>query len=283
MHLTIVLCLLLTADLAWGYVCLKKNILLFSPLNDIGLTAWTKTYGGHQLEYTAWFFVLLILLALFCVNTFVCTTDRVLRLVRLRSHYKTKRFFFRFAPHVMHYALIIILSGYLGSYMFAHVLDTRTLIPGASMTLPGTESKILLKSFDPKYYQGTRLAAFHKHVLKPKARLLLIDGEHRQTAILQYNRPVRFKGYGIFLKDFSPKKQGGMGMKTRIDLSIRKDPGVFLYLIGMLIFTAGMVGYLADWIFLRRPIKDATAKNNFAAAEVRDHRSSKTKSYKNLS
>ncbi len=257
LHLTIILCLLLMLDLAWGYVCLKTNTLLFSPLNDIGLTAWVNTYGYYKLEYTAWFFVLLILLTLFCLNTFVCTTDRVIRLVRLRSQLRTKRFYFRFAPHVMHYALIIILSGYLGSYMFAHILDTQTLIPGASMTIPGSQAQIVFKSFQPKFYQGRRLATFNNHVIQPRANLLLIDDQSRQKATLQYNRPVIFKGYGIFLKDFYPKKRdGGMGLQTRIDFTIRKDPGVLLYLIGMVLFTLGMGVYMTDWILFRRVKKE---------------------------
>ena len=121
-HLTIVLCLLLAADLSFGYVCLNRNEILFAPLNDVGLIAWINTYGRCNLKSTAWLLALLVLLTLFCINTFVCTTDRVARLIRHRKKYPRLRLLFRLAPHLMHYALILILTGYLSSYTFARVL-----------------------------------------------------------------------------------------------------------------------------------------------------------------
>lgn len=245
-HLTIALCLMLAADLIWGYVCLKRHTTLFAPMNDIGLVAWTRTYGYGNLVHTAWFFILLGLLALLCVNTFVCTTDKVTRLLSRRKHFKPQHLFFKFAPHVMHYALIVILAGYLASYLFAQVLDTRTLVLDKSIPLADTNGRITFTEFIPEFYQGDRLPAFEDRVLRPRARLWLTDAEHHRTAILSSNGPVYFKGYTVFLKDFAPKKKGGMELRTRIDLSIRKDPGVRLYLAGILLFTVGLVMYVAE-------------------------------------
>jgi hypothetical protein len=252
-YLTVVLCLLLAADLACGYLCLNRRTTLFAPLNDIGLTAWIDTYGRHNLAYTAWFFILLGLLTLLCINTFACTTDHVVGLVRSRASFTRQRLLFKFAPHVMHYAMIIILAGYLSSYLFARVLVTRTLVPGTSMILPGTEGRITFESFDPVYYQGDRLPVFRNRVLRPRARLLLTDGDRHQAALLTGNRPVRFKGYGIFLKDFAPKeKEGGMDRRVRIDMNIRKDPGVRFSMAGMLLFSAGLGMYLAEWMLFKK-------------------------------
>lgn len=257
-HLTVILCLLLAVDLTCGYVCLNRRTTLFAPLNDIGLAAWIDTYGRYNLAYTAWFFILLGLLTLLCVNTFVCTTDHVAALMRTRALFSFHRLFFKFAPHVMHYALIVILAGYLSSYLFAQVLDARTLVPGASMTLPDTKARINFEDFDPVYYRSDRLPAFRDRVLRPRARLLLTDGDRRRAAVLTANRPVNFKGYGIFLKDFAPKeKEGGMDRRIRIDMSIRKDPGVRFYMAGMLLFTAGLVMYLVEWFFFRKVKKEA--------------------------
>jgi hypothetical protein len=248
-HLTVVLCLLLTADLAWGYIGLNRHTSLFRPLNDIGLATWLGTYGRHNIAHTAWFFLLLGLLALLCVNTFVCTTDRVLWLLKRRHRFEPRRLLFKFAPHVMHYAMIIILAGYLCSYLFSQVLDTRTLVPGKTMTLPGTQLQITFTNFNPEYYQGDRLPAFKNRVLQPNAGLLLSDGQQRQTKVLSLNRPVRFNGYLIVLKSFSPKKAGGsMSRRQRISLSIRKDPGVRFYLAGVVLFTLGLLIYLFEWM-----------------------------------
>ena len=258
-HLTVVLCLLLTADLAWGYICLNRHTSLFRPLNDIGLVTWLGTYGRHNVAQTAWFFVLLGLLGLLCVNTFVCTTERVLWLVKRRHRFGPRRMLFKFAPHIMHYAMIVILAGYLCSYLFSQVLDTRTLVPGKTMTLPGTQLQITFTGFDPEYYQGDRLPAFKNRVLHPNAGLLLSDGQHRQSKTLSLNRPVRFNGYLIVLKSFSPKKSSGsMSRRQRISLSIRKDPGVRFYLAGVVLFTLGLLIYLIDWMTPKKRKADRT-------------------------
>jgi cytochrome c biogenesis protein ResB len=262
-HLTVVLCLLLTADLAWGYICLNRRVTLFAPLNDIGLATWLDTYGRHNIAHTAWFFLLLGLLALLCVNTFVCTTERALWLVQKRKRFGPRRLLFKFAPHVMHYAMIVILAGYLCSYLFSQVLDTRTLVPGKTMTLPGTQAQITFTAFNPVYYKGDRLPAFKNRVLQPNAGLLLTNGEHRQSKTLSLNRPVRFQGYYIVLKSFSPKKKGGlMSTQARISLSIRKDPGVRFYLAGVVLFTLGLLIYLFEWMAPKKRKTDKDSELN---------------------
>lgn len=249
-RLTVVLCWLLALDLSWGYFSLNGRSPLFAPLNDIGLAAWITTYGRHNLIHTVWFYILLGLLALLCLNMFVCTTDRVAALLGRRSHLKTRRLFFKLAPHLMHYALILILAGYLSSYLFARVLDMRTLVPGSSLTLPGTKAKVTFTDFDPVYYRGKNLPAFKNRILQPRARLTINTGTRPDERILSLNRPMWVKGYGIFLKDFSPKsKASGMARRPRIDVSIRKDPGVKFYLAGIVLFTVGLGVYLAEWVF----------------------------------
>ena len=246
-HLTVALCLLLTVDLSIGYICLNRHTTLFAPLNNIGLATWSQTYGRCNLGHTAWFFMLLALLALLGVNTFVCTTDRVISLIVRRRHYSPRRLVFKFAPHMMHYAMIVILSGYLCSYLFAQVLVTRTLIPGVPFNLPGTDARITLIEFDPLYYDGGRLPAYENRVLQPRAKLKITQGDRQQMAILTVNRPLRCHTYRLFLKDFNPKrKDAGMNRKVRIDLTVRKDPGVRLYLAGILLFTVGLALYLAE-------------------------------------
>lgn len=258
LQLTVVLSLLLTIDLTFGYICLNRRAPIFAPLNEIGLTVWLETYGRNNLAYTAWFYLLLVLLTLFGINTFVCTTNRVVMLVGRWKYFRPQRLFFKFAPHVMHYALLVILAGYLSSYLFAQVLDHRTLVIGTPISLPGTAAKITLESFDPEYYQADRLPSFKGRVLTPKARLRLTERDFSQTALLTGCGPVGFKGYAIFLKDFAPKmKGGGMNLQPRIDVIIRKDPGVKLYLAGILLFTAGMVIYLSEWVFEKKMTKEA--------------------------
>lgn len=254
-HLTIALCLLLTTDLVYGYFRLDRHTPLFTALNDVGLTTWIATYGRYNLPHTGWFFLLLGLLTLLACNTFVCTTNRVIQLLGAKNPRGRQRLLLKLAPHLMHYALIIILTGYLCSYLFTQVLTGSTLVPGAHLSLPGTKGQVTFAAFDPVYYQGDRLSFLKNEVITPNARLRLSDGQSSREVTLNCNRPVRFQGYSLYLRDFAPKSQGGMNMKTRIDLHIRKDPGVGLYLTGMVLFTLGLALYVYEWIFFKEASK----------------------------
>ncbi|WP_310598605.1 hypothetical protein [Desulfobulbus sp.] len=251
-NLTIGLCLLLTADLVWGYFSLNRRTPLFTPLNDMGLIPWMQTYGSHNLAATGWFFLLLILLALLAGNTFVCTTNRIVQLLAAGDGGKgaahRKRLALKLAPHIMHYGLIVILAGYLASYLCTQVLTGRTLVPGVPLSLPGTSGQVTLLAFEPEYYRGERLAFWRNEVIAAQARLLLDDGITQQEALLSCTRPVRFQGYSLHLRDFAPKSLRGMKMKTRVDLYVRKDPGVGLYLAGIALFTLGLALYIYEWI-----------------------------------
>ena len=247
--LTVGLCIVLSMDLIWGYFCLKRHTPLFTPLNDIGLYAWSVTYGRHNLAQTGWFFLLLALLTILVLNTFVCTTNRVRQMLATRRG--GFHFLLKLAPHIMHYALIVILGGYLCSYLFTEVLTGRTLVPGSHLSLPGTSGQVRLLAFEPQYYQGDRLGFMDNEVISARFRLLLDDGTNQREAVLTCTRPVRFQGYSLHLRNFAPKGQGGMKMKTRVDLFVRKDPGVGLYLAGMVFFTLGLLLYLYEWIMIR--------------------------------
>jgi len=256
-RLTIVLCVLLTLNAAWGYFCLHGNASLFMPMNDMGLIPWAMTYGRSSLLLTAWFFLLLVLLTLLVCNTFTCTTDRVFRLLRAGKTSTPMRLIFKLAPHLMHYALIIILAGYLCSYLFSQVLTGQTLVPGTHLSLPGTKGQVTFTSFAPEYYQGQRLDFFTDHILTPRANLLLSSEDSTREAILTATRPVRFQGYTLHMINFAPKSLGGMNMHTRIDLHIRKDSGVLLYLTGMALFSFGLLFYVCEWIFFKEVNKQS--------------------------
>ncbi|MGE4560798.1 MAG: hypothetical protein AB7E77_11395 [Desulfobulbus sp.] len=252
-NLTIVLCSLLTLDLIWGYFRLERHTALFVPLNDMGLPAWIRTYGSHNLEHTGWFFLLLLLLTCLAANTFVCTTNRVRQLFAARRG--GLLWLMKLAPHIMHYAVIIILAGYLCSYLCTEVLAGRTLVPGSRLSLPGASGQVGLLAFEPEYYHGTRLSFMDNEVITARAHLQLDDGITRREAVLGCTRPVRFQGYSLHLRNFAPKSLDGMKMKTRVDFFIRKDPGVGLYLAGMVLFTLGLLLYLIDWIMIREARK----------------------------
>lgn len=254
--LTVGLCLALVADLAAGYFRLKGNAHLFAPMSEVGLRQWFATYGRHNLQTTAWFYILLILLAALVVNTFACTTERVIRLARSRP----RRLVFRLAPHAMHYAVILMLAGYLVSYLASQVVASCVLVPGRAVRVTGTGLRIELRTWRPEYYHYGRMPAYAGRVLRPRAELALSSGRAEKTAVLEATGPVRFGGYGIFLKNYGPKQKGGMSSGIFLEVTIRRDPGLVFYFAGMSLFALGLVLYLYDRVVVKKIQGEALCK-----------------------
>ena len=245
-HLSLILCLLLAADAVWGYACIHRQTALFIPLNDMGLIPWTRTWGQSAPATSAWFFLLLILLALLALNTLACTLERLRQLWAVRTQFSLCRFLGKLGPHIMHLSVLLILLGYLASYTLAKT-EHGVLLPGRSLDLPGNAGKLHFTAFAHEAYQGKRMPLFQGEVIRPKAllRLEAADGTVREAA-LGFNRPVRLGGWSVHLEEFAPKHSGGMGLKPRIDLKMRRDPGVRLYFAGILLFCLGLGLYLPE-------------------------------------
>jgi cytochrome c biogenesis protein ResB len=254
-EIAIVLLLVMVVDLSVGFFVLQFGANPFRFLNDAGLPEWTQTYGRENLSETLWFFLLLALLFLLAVNTFVCTTLRVSALVRSRSAFPSRvRFAMKLSPHVMHYALIVILLGYLSSYLFAQVVPNNPLTVGKSVPMRPTQYSAKLASLEIDTSQSVRLGAWRKRALDARAEIHFLDdmGEVIRKGEVSTNNPLVFRGYSVHLKDFGPRsRMGGMSRQPFVNLIIKKDPGIVLYFTGTLLFAAGLGMYLGDWLWTR--------------------------------
>jgi hypothetical protein len=239
---------------------IKMNLSTFNPLGEMGLFPWLTTYGIHNLGHTLWFFALLDLLALLAINTFVCSTDRLIKdLKRARRTSGILGFLLRQGPQIMHYAVILVLLGYLGSYALSESLPGKALSPGGpGSRLPRGQGEVSLKAQreGEKIYRGGRLGFFEDYYLDPGYVLQFTgnDGNSLSERI-SYNHPAKFMGYRFYLMDFHPKKESGGSMGLNyIKFSIRHDPSAAVYLIGMLLFLMGLVLYLLDTILKKVPL-----------------------------
>lgn len=254
-NLAVPILFLLAADTGIGFFTLRSGDNPFRYFNDSGLVEWTRTYGLHRQAETWWFFLLLILLFLLALNTFVCTTNRVAAIFRTHRALGLSRLPFVLSPHVMHYALIVILLGFLSSTLFADVFPNNPLVPGKAVRLSPTDYFVSLEALHVDYYQGERLAAWRKRALNAHAMLQFTSGSgamvHRCEVSI--NRPARFHGFSVHLKDFGPQYEGGgMSRRPYVNLTIKRDPGLSLYFTGTGLFVAGLALYLIEWFRSRK-------------------------------
>ncbi len=242
--MTVVICAM-ALDLVWGYGALKYHAHLFEPINDMGFLPWARTWGMETPDITGWLFVLAFLIALLGINTFVCTTDRVVRLWQNRNRFSDRLgFALRFGPHIMHYSMLVMFLGYLVSYVGLTSYPGHVLVPDHARDLG--EFSVTLTDLDISYYQGTRMAGFQNRAVGVNAHLLLEAPGQRLERVLSFNRPVIFNGLSLHLKNFAPKTQSGMGQRPHVSLMVKRDPGVGFYFAGMAGFVLGLLIYLFD-------------------------------------
>lgn len=240
-RLAVILLTLLSINLNLAYFSIKDRSTIFEPMNQVGIWSWLTTYAPQNLLYTTWFYIFLVLLTGLTVNTLVCTTDHLWRL--LTTHLE-RRFYFSFAIHVMHLGMVVILSGYLASYTMTTLTPSITLPLGKNTTIPGTGLSIELQDMTLPVYQGNRLTTYDGRVISPTVQIKVTSSTVTKTADMGFNNPVNFQGYGLFLQRFSPKRPaGGISQAHYIVVDIRKDPGVRLYFIGIGIFLCGLLSY----------------------------------------
>ncbi len=243
-RLSVVLLLLLTADLAIGYICLHYNASLFEPMNVIGLKEWLLTYGPADLSISAWFFFLLILLFCLVVNTLFCTYDKLHHLFStLRTKSTTKRFWLTLFIHLMHLAIVCLFLGYFISYTMSTIDNSITLTPGSQKISFGKNYTVSLHKMIMQPYPGHAIPGFKGRFIDTHAHLVFSDNRCEKRVVLSMNNPVFFHGYSIFLQRFNPKRKNGMASSRYIVMDIRHDPGVNLTFFGMFLFIAGLVGY----------------------------------------
>ena len=252
--LTFALLLGLVADSYAGFFLVRANPDLFGPLNRLMLFDWIATYGWYHLDETWWFFLLLILMLLLVLNTFVCTLQKVLLLLRHgRRNQDRLGYLLRFSPHLMHLGFIIILASHLTSYVVGVNDQNNVVRKGGVIPLPGSPYRLRLDEIQVKFYEGRRLDFFRGRAISQRISLTLFDQDQRPTSkVLSINHPLWYRGYSIHLKRYHPSRRGGMARAPYVNLIIRKDPGIVLFFLGTAIFTVGLLAYLWQAVRERR-------------------------------
>jgi len=199
---------------------------IFGPMNDRLLFNWVREAGADNPWQTWWFFAALAGLILLTVNTVVCSLHAI------GEKWSRRDFLLRVSPQIIHIGFLFILLGHLLGAGWGYKLSGG--IPqGAYARLP--EDRTL-------YLKELRSTADGPMTEWVADVYLFEKGERVKTGTLGPNKPLFYRGAGIYLKglDFDA---GPVGL-----ILVAKDPGAAWALAGGILFTLGsMILLMLKW------------------------------------
>lgn len=243
MRLTYYLLACITCLFFMGSIFYGINSKIFVFLNSAMLFEWLGTFGLENLRHTWWFFLLLGALFLLGVNTSICTIERMVRIIRLRNRRSIKNMLFLLAPHIMHLAFLIIIVGYFVLYTFGVNSYNNIMKPGLRRCLPG--SSVVMELRDPSFS-----TVRHQHndslnglYVAATYTLLFHDGDKTDMRRIGLNSPCIYRGYSIHVVDFNPQRTNAMTSGVWVNLTIKKNMGIPLFMVGIISFAIGVFLY----------------------------------------
>lgn len=179
-----------------------------SGINDLPLLLWLRE---APFLFSWWLWLCVVLLAVLCLNTVLCTIEALRRKGR------------NLAPHLMHVGFLCIVIAHLFS-AYGGFKQALEIHEGGTIGFPDGEMvRIDRLTFVPgpmgmpvAYGAQLRLGNGEQHGVRP-------------------NEPLFHKGYGIYLK------QVGMDPAPVALVEIHREPGAIPALIGAILFIVGNV------------------------------------------
>ena len=198
---------------------------VFSSMNDQILLQWVNTTATGNLQQTWWFFAALAGLVLLTINTLVCSLQAI------KGRWFREDFLLRVSPQVIHAGFLFILLGHLLGAGWGYKLS-GVMPEGAYAPLPDN--------------MALRLQAIHVttdesgYTLDWAAEALIYENnEQVKTGILGPNKPLFYKGVGIYLKSLDFER-GPAALMV-----IARDPGAIWAFAGGVLFMLGSMTLLA--------------------------------------
>ena len=198
---------------------------VFSAMNDQILFHWVDNTASGNLGQTWWFFAALAALVLLTINTLVCSLQAI------KGRWSREDFLLRISPQVIHAGFLFILLGHLLGAGWGFKLSGM-MPEGAFAPLPESMAlrlqEIRVKTDERGYTLDWAAEAS-----------IYEDNALVKTGILGPNKPLFYKGVGIYLKSLDFER-GPAAL-----LVIAKDPGAVWAFVGGVLFILGSMTLLA--------------------------------------
>jgi len=197
---------------------------IFSHMNDSLLFHWAEDIAAKNVWQAWWFFAALVGLVLLTINTIVCS----LQTVKMKLSHSD--FLLRISPQVAHIGFLFILMGHLLGAGWSYKLS-GVMSEGSFVHLPENRAlylqRILVQTDTAGFMQDWAAEAS-----------LYENNNLVKNGTLGPNKPLFYKGTGIYLKSFS-FETGPVAL-----LLVAKDPGAVWALAGGILFTLGSITLL---------------------------------------
>jgi len=229
-RLTLWLLCLLTVNLFIGSIY-TKFMPVFGKLNAQLFPSWIMQHNGVQ---NWWIFTLFGLLFLLGVNTAACTLQRLTWLWQRRSQYRRAIFMLLLAPSIMHFCFLFIIGGH-ALTEFTGSKQRLPAVVGEQVTVNDLQVTLLERHYE--YWREPLLLGAMKQCTATLELKHGADVEQRQIAILE---PIYWQGYTLHL---GMAGKPGVDVLPALQITVKKDPGLLLILIGNTILCLLMLWY----------------------------------------
>ena len=184
--LTVLLAVIICLLSAWGSIIVVKNQAFYSAMDQVVLMPWLLDEGLEHLGATGWVFALITLMALFALNTAVCTIDKVYGIIKSGRPFQT------LFPHIVHVGFLVAMLGHLMGSVFGFRSYGNILYEGEVTPVPNTTMSIRLDGFSADVNRHGDLST-----LKSSVTLFNKD-EVIETSDVTINGPLIHKGVAFY-------------------------------------------------------------------------------------
>jgi len=260
-RIAFLLLLAASATLLTGAFYAEHNFSLFRELNRMRIQDWLPAHWATELQRVWWVPLLFLFMTGLGINTFICASNRVVRLLRQRRTWPAAKFFHLLTPSLIHFIFLIIMLGHLTTFVAGN-WQTLPLAADAAVPIAGDSRSYRVQDLRDQFYPDA--SDLHDRIAQTRVDLATADGK---TIHLAYTRPVIADGR-FFLLD---KVKAGKGAakrkilpgadqetcnkahvyveadkkrkKGRQLLLVVSDPGLPLVVTGLTLIMVLMIGY----------------------------------------
>jgi len=197
-YLTVILAAIICAIGAWGSILTVRYPQFFRAFDQEVLLPFLASTGTEYLSLTAWVWALIVFSALFGVNAFVCTADKVYAVIRNRKPWAA------LFPHIVHIGFLIALLGHLVGSAWGFRSYGNVVFEGSSIPVPHASGLFL--RLDKT--EMTVLPSGELDSLKTTVTLLDAKGAKLAEGDIGMNAPLIHKGIAFYHFDQGQSPSG---------------------------------------------------------------------------